>query len=454
MNGVNAKLVPPAGDLLIRLLTLALGLCAACSGSSNTCATTGTELRDGSTSICTTSGGGTTGGTSTGGTSTGGTTSGVCGQGQCTFSDGGCGWNVAGAGPCGNPQARGNLDCCGTLICQSNGLCEPPGVDGGGAPNNGFPSWFERSILVLTNRARADPATALASCLQSGDCPDAPCYSPSPPLVWDIDLNRSARFHSTNLALSSAPLQHPSPCLLVSDIGTAYPATCDGHPSCACIGMASVCSCSGCTCDVTSSSCVTQPFDRIQMFNPAGCAENIAVGYTDPGATMDGWLLESCPGGTCGFNACSSGENGHRYNILDPGLQILGAGVFAGSPNACVFGPWATQDFGCALNGSIPKLVAGTDFPLGQTFLANWFDTAAPTRAMVNVDGTCFGMTVDRGSGGNATYRQDSNLTGCHSYAFAFTDSTGVVWNLPGTGAYQTGCSSGDYTSTSLTPCP
>jgi hypothetical protein len=423
------------------LLALALSPIAACTGST-TCSTSGQAL-------CSTSGGGTTtGGTSSGGTSGGST---VCGQGQCTFTDGGCGWNVAGAGPCGTPGVRGNLDCCGTLICQSDGLCQPPGIDGG-APTNSFPSWSERTILVLTNRARADPTTALASCLQSGDCPDGPCYSPSPPVVYDYDLNRSARFHSANLVFSSAPLQHPSPCLLVPGIGTAYPTSCDGHPSCACTGMASVCSCAGCSCDVSSASCVTQPIDRIQMFNPAGCAENIAAGYADPGSTMDAWLLEACPGGTCGFNTCSSGENGHRYNILDPDLQMMGVGVAFETSTACILGPWSTQDFGCGAS-SIPKLVAGTDYPLGQTFLANWFDTKPPAKARVNIDGTCFGMSVDRGGGGNATYRQDSNLSGCHSYAFTFTDSNGVGWNLPGTGAYTTGCGDTDYTGTSLPPC-
>jgi hypothetical protein len=426
------------------LLTVALGSIAACT-SNAPCSTTSGQ------SLCTTSGGGTTGGTTSGGTS-GSTTNGVCGQGQCTFSDGGCGWNVAGAGPCGNSGVNGNLDCCVGLTCQSNGLCQPPSIDGG-APSNSFPSWFERTILVLTNRARADPATELAPCLQSGDCPDAPCYSPSPPLVWDLDLNHSARFHSANLVFSSAPLQHPSPCLLVSDIGTAYPAMCDGHPSCACTGMASLCTCTGCSCDITSPSCVTQPIDRLQMFNPAGCAENIAAGYADPGSMMDGWLLEQCVGGTCGFNACTSGENGHRFNILDPGLQLLGVGEVFSTINSCFIGPWATQDFGCGTNPNIPKLVAGTDFPLGQTFLANWYDTGPPARAMVNIDGTCFGMLVDRGNGGNATYRQDSTLSGCHSYAFAFTDSTGVVWNLPGTGAYTTGCGAADYTTVSLPPC-
>src|SRR5277367_2896322 len=98
-----------------------------------------------------------------------------------------------------------------------------------GVPQNGFPSWEERTILVLTNRARADPTAALASCASSG-CQDATCYSVSRPLAWDYNLNRSARFHVTNLVESAAPLQHPSPCLLSSDIASTFPATCAGDP--------------------------------------------------------------------------------------------------------------------------------------------------------------------------------------------------------------------------------
>jgi len=40
-----------------------------------------------------------------------------------------------------------------------------------GVPSAGFPSWAERSVLVLANRARASPAAALAAC-KPGDCPD------------------------------------------------------------------------------------------------------------------------------------------------------------------------------------------------------------------------------------------------------------------------------------------
>jgi len=328
-----------------------------------------------------------------------------------------------------------------------------------GVPQNGFPSWNERTILVLTNRARADPVAALSSCAGSG-CQDAICYTASQPLVWDYDLNRSARFHMTNLVDASAPLQHPSPCVLATNIATVYPSSCDGSTSCACANRVSACGCGGCSCDTSSASCVTQPFQRIQMFNPLGCAENIAAGYADPEASLIGWLTEACSwNNSCGFQTCTSGENGHRYNILDPNSQILGAGSVPSSTTACVTnGEWDSQDFGCGANPTIPKLVAGTNNPQAgsaTTFYANWYDTAPPATAVVNVDGTCNAMTVDRGSGGNATYSWHGSIgSGCRSYVFVFTDSQGATVQLPEVGAYLAGdgCN-GDYQATAPSGC-
>jgi hypothetical protein len=225
-----------------------------------------------------------------------------------------------------------------------------------GVPQNGFPSWAERTDLVLVNRARADPATALASCKASGDCPDYGCYMPVPPLVYGYTLNLSARFHMTNLVASDSMLQHPSPCLLVSNIASLYPASCtDAAPSCACTGGASVCTCASCSCDTSESTCVTQPFDRIALFTPTACdmacGENISGGYTDPQAAFEGWLLEQCTAwnGSCDIpsqTTCSSmTENGHRWNILSGSFTTMGAGSVTASGSACYSKEWDGQDF-------------------------------------------------------------------------------------------------------------
>jgi hypothetical protein len=332
-----------------------------------------------------------------------------------------------------------------------------------GVPQNGFPSWAERTTLVLTNRARADPVAALAGCSAGGSsaaCPDATCYTTQPPLVWDYDLNRSARFHMANLVDSSATLQHPSPCLLSSTIGTDYPTNCNGAPACACQGGASVCSCASCSCDVTSSTCVTQPGDRGALFSPYWNGENIAAGYGDPVASMDGWLTEACTWtGVCGYHQCTAGELGHRANILSSFYQIMGAGsvTASSSSSACYPMEWDCQDFGAGSNPTIPKLVAGSHYPndgsTGLQFWANWYNDSPPIVAAVNVDGTCHAMSVDRGSGGNATYTWTGTVpSGCISYVFVFTDHTGAKTQLPEAGAYQAGCS-GDYTTAAPAGC-
>lgn len=98
---------------------------------------------------------------------------------------------------------------------------------------DGFPNASERRVLVLTNRAGADPQRALSrckGCSAGSNCrADAPCYpSAVAPLGWSAAFNRSARFHATNLlrahtAKATCGLQHDSPCSLVSNINALYP---------------------------------------------------------------------------------------------------------------------------------------------------------------------------------------------------------------------------------------
>jgi hypothetical protein len=72
---------------------------------------------------------------------------------------------------------------------------------------------------------------------------------------------------------------------------------------------------------------------------------------------------------------------------------------------------------------------------------ANWADTAAPTGALVNVDGACTAMTLKRGSGTNGAW--SASITGagsgCHRYFFAFKDSAGTVVTFPTTGSLGMG---------------
>ncbi len=83
-----------------------------------------------------------------------------------------------------------------------------------GVPKDGFPNWEERVILVLTNRARNDPAAQSAeSC--NGGCAS---YPSSKPLYHNYNLGRAARFQATSLKKAGAGLQHDSVCRIVSNI--------------------------------------------------------------------------------------------------------------------------------------------------------------------------------------------------------------------------------------------
>src|ERR1700722_1397478 len=141
-----------------------------------------------------------------------------------------------------------------------------------GIPQDGFPSWQERTLWVFVNRDRADPETALLSCTVG--CPDAVCYKgPLLPLAYNLQLSHSARLQPTLLAENNVTLMHPSPCLLKSNIATTYPDECDGGTECVCQTPVQ-CSFSpgtqDCLCgeDTSDTSKFEDPFARIRMFAP------------------------------------------------------------------------------------------------------------------------------------------------------------------------------------------
>ena len=285
-----------------------------------------------------------------------------------------------------------------------------------GEPVNTFPSWSERMGHVMVNRARADPVTDLANC---SNCADAHCFThPLPPMQWDERLSHSSRFHAANLTKSNCGMMHPSPCQLVSTIGNDYPNQCDGSPSCACQGGTA--SCSGGT-DVGS---------RLALFgvNGFGWGENIAPNG-DPISIFYMWLHESTSDSTCQWSM----SNGHRWNILGD-FQRIGVGAFGG---------YTVQDF--ASGNLTEKIPAGAHYPQTGTsidFRANWYDTAAPNSAMVNLGGACHAMTVERGSGGNATYIYSATVSqSCQNYYFVFHDSADHVVTYPTTGSFGVNCS-------------
>jgi hypothetical protein len=147
------------------------------------------------------------------------------------------------------------------------------------------------------------------------------------------------------------------------------------------------------------------------------------------------WEPESDP--SCGFRM----SNGHRYNILgDHGS--LGSGFH---------GNWWGQDF----SGGSPtqKIPAGAHHPnrTGEEidFRANWYDAEPPARALVNVDGTCHEMSVERGTDTNGTFIWTGLVedTDCPRYYFIFEDSEGTEILYPDTGSYGIGSGCEDWES-------
>lgn len=290
-----------------------------------------------------------------------------------------------------------------------------------GVPVNGFPNYSERALHQLMNRARVDPQAELApNC--GAKCPDAACYGPKPPLGWSLELNRATRFHSDEQRILGY-IAHDSKCAVVPNIDLLYPLACDGSPACGCVGGEPVCPTGGCT----------RWFQRASLFG-SGAMYEIIASPSDPRSAYRLWLFEQTTSAQCAF----SYTNGHRWAIL----------TADGAVGAGISGP-ATADF---TGGEAPaKIASGAHFPQRGAeieFSANWYDAKAPRSASVVVDGVCRPLSLERGTSINGTWRTKlSGLeNGCHSYYFAFTDSTGAIFTYPAVGSYVTGDDScGDW---------
>jgi hypothetical protein len=310
-----------------------------------------------------------------------------------------------------------------------------------GAQVESFPSWQERAVAQLTNRARVAPSADLAAC-PPGRCLEAACYTPVGPLYWNYDLNEAARFHS--LTMGKFPFfAHSTPCVLFSDIDTRFPGSSDGS-------FASSCSSSGTT---TAGA-------RVNLFGASYGGENAAAGYSTPHAAFYGWLYETTSTSACGFNS----QNGHRYNILRNSGPAAGVGhaQVSGSP----YGTYWTQDFGGSVVNS--KIPSGSHWtatnhvrdPNGGDnnieFWANWYDVAggAPTTATVVLDNVPIPMTLARGSATNGAY--SATVSGvpatCHAYYFSFVDSSLNPVRYPTVGSLGFGPGCPEYPDGGIAP--
>ena len=318
------------------------------------------------------------------------------------------------------------------LVLWITGAAVPAAAEGEG--DGSFPSWEERWVHQLINRARCDPQFEMDAC--GAACAEAACYVPAHPLTWTKELNRAARFHSTNLTDSGCGISHDSPCTLVADIDSLYPDSCNGETSCACVPE--TVSCSG-----------TDPWTRIALFDTSGFGENIAGSSSDPTLPFYNWLFEPTTSAVCGFHP--NADNGHRYNILADLEHVASVGTGQA-------GSWLTSDFGPG--PSAGKIPSGSHHPLQAATVeawANWYDSSGPAAAAVNVDGTCHPMSLERGTATNGAWMAEVTGvgSGCHRYYFEFQDAVGAFVRYPATGSLAIGSGSEcpDWDTARPDPC-
>jgi uncharacterized protein YkwD len=141
-------------------------------------------------------------------------------------------------------------------------------------------SALEQQVLQATNERRAEGA----------DCGSEGSFGPASPLAMQNQLRAAARRHSWHMG-EAGYFEHESP----------------GGP------------------------CGTTPWDRIETAGYTSwtaLGENIAAGYPDIQALMNGWM----------------GSDGHCANIMSPSFKEIGIG-YASVPGSPYTVYW-TQDFG------------------------------------------------------------------------------------------------------------
>lgn len=180
-------------------------------------------------------------------------------------------------------------------------------------PTGGYPSWYERSLLTLTDACRVDPTGFRDAYL--GSTTILVKYRAADPVFWNYDLNRGARSHAQDMA-NNCGLQHNS-------------------------------------CDNTAWNLRLESYYANKS---PYIGENIAAGDPTPMGTMKMWLLDATnnvvPADST-FSSTGARLDGHRANITDVSRNrmrlrirlsavplLLGSGFWRGS------GSSAAQDRG------------------------------------------------------------------------------------------------------------
>ena len=268
-----------------------------------------------------------------------------------------------------------------------------------GAPVDGYPSLFERQVIVYTNAVRMAPQQYRDKYM-AGFAPNPSSilrtYNSVEPLYYEPKLNWSARSHAEDMA-GNGCFQHDS---------------CDG----------------------------TLWSDRIHSYYPQARAigENIAAGYASAKGFVEGLLCDAS-GGQCAQDKTS--QAGHRTNIMNTGFAARGMGWARDAKGRYYW----VQDFASNEFPGTPPLVAGChDFLMaGKTsFLLNYRDTGnrPPASVQVVIDGTSYSMALDLGTPAAGTYRLDiARAASCRPYYFQAVTAAGESVRYPGPGVFLTG---------------
>ena len=273
-------------------------------------------------------------------------------------------------------------------------LIQTVSIAGYGDAVDGYPGWEERILLVLVNECRMAPQEFRSRYLNDSTILLTQNYPAVNPLYWILDLNKSARFHSQDMA-SNCGLIHNS-------------------------------------CDGTSAE------TRIRSFYKSGnyWGENIAYNSPNSLSVLKLWLLEN----TKPPYPLDNTADGHRKNIMNSAFLESGTGLSLRPSDKA---PYWTQDFGNGTNASsnIPIPAASHYFFKSSeiTFIANVFTKSTVQSVSVALDGTNRSMSLEMGTQSRGTYILSlPRSTNCRKYYFLVKTGDNVTWRYPAEGELVT----------------